>query len=132
MNGDLSLPAHTHTHSITGIPRSRVCPHGHTSTQRFLAASLIPLCLAGEPPAHIGRTQGDGLCDSCSRNLGLPSCDSCSLYRAVQSCTKLYRAVQSRTDHLHIIFNLNKQYRQPFFNLCYKCFCFVVVVSIVN
>ena len=28
MNGDLSLPAHTHTHSITGIPRSRVCPHG--------------------------------------------------------------------------------------------------------
>ena len=52
------------------------------SPKDLSAAPLILLRLAGEPPAHIG-DHGKELCDSCSRNLGLPSCDSCSrqLYR---------------------------------------------------
>ena len=55
MNGDLSLPAHTHTHSITGIPRSRVCPHGpfsalsrHTSTRIFRGFAATPCLASGD------------------------------------------------------------------------------------
>ena len=55
MIGDLSLPAHTHTHSITGIPRSRVCPHGpfsalsrHTSTRIFRGFAATPCLASGD------------------------------------------------------------------------------------
>ena len=72
---------------VVALRTHRSLTHSLTHPRFFLAYGVDSACFALQAnllaPAHTGRTQGDELCDSCSRNLALPSCDSCSrqLYR---------------------------------------------------